>query len=118
MLFKRFELNKLNASTKEKLYQKLLNGILFADTDMMDLSGNNRDDLTDIDVRFCQNDLCLNSYYYNFYRRTNKAVKSERYKTFGQAIKQLKKLSKDMGYKIDQWRICDRIGKHVYTIHF
>lgn len=117
MLVKGFELNKLKAKTKEKLYCKLLQGRLFVEVDMMEYSNYKGNKLTDIDAKFYNNDLCLSSFNYNFYARTPKAVKFERYKTFGCAIKELKELAYSLGYKINQLRIYNLSHIHIYTIN-
>lgn len=117
MFVKGFEFNKLKTETKEKLYRKLLEGKLFIEVDMIGYNYNEGNKLTDVDVKIYNEDLCLSSFYYNFYRRTDRAVKSERYKTFGQAVKALKQLSRSMGYKINQLRIYNLSHTHIYTIN-
>lgn len=117
MFVKNFEFNRLKTEIKEKLYCKLLKGRLFTEVDMIGYDYHEGDKLTGVDVKFYNDDLCLSSFYYNFYRRTDKAVKSERYKTFGQAIKALKLLSRGMGYKINQLKIYNLSYTHIYTIN-
>lgn len=117
MFAKGFELNRLKVNTKEKLYCKLLKGRLFAEVDMIGYGYHKGDKLTDVDVKFYNADLCLSSFWDNFYRRTNKAIKSERYKTFGCAIRELKKLAYSMGFKINQLRFYNLSHKHIYTIN-
>lgn len=89
-LVKTLQLNKLSSDTKEKIYKNLLTGKYRAELSFMNKQGN----VHSIDVDFDNNDLCINSWSLNFYCRTPKAVKGERYKTLGGAIRALKKLSK------------------------
>lgn len=117
MFVKGFEFNRLKTETKEKLYNKLLKGKLIAEVDMIELNHKYEYNLDRVDVVFTNFDLCLSSFYHNFYRRTLKATKSERYKTFGRVIKELKKLAYDMGYEINQLRIYNLSRTHIYTIN-
>lgn len=117
MFVKSFELNKLKSETKEELYCKLLKFKLLVEVDMIGCNLHKGDKLTNVDVLFHNTDLCLSSFWYNFYRRTPKAVKSERYKTFGYAIRELKKVAYDMGYEIKQLRIYNLSRIHIYTIN-
>lgn len=77
-------LKKLSKEVKEKIYQKLLNGTYRAS---MRLDGKYK-----ASIDFENNDLCLNSWQLNFYKRTPKAVKYERYKTLDYAIAEVYKM--------------------------
>lgn len=79
-------LKTLSKDIKEKIYQKLLNGKYEA-TIMLD--GKH-----EAQVKIKNNDLCLSSWNLNFYIRTPKAVKSERYKSLDYAISNLYKMIK------------------------
>ena len=86
---KGFELNKLNSKTKEKLYNKLIskkwNNPYEVEIDLIPIQ-KDIPKLNQIDLEFKDNDLCVSSFYHNFYFRTDKAIRRERYKTFGNAI--------------------------------
>ena len=115
---KEFELNKLESKTKEKLYSKLVsakwNTPYSVEIDLIpiqkDIPRRNQ-----IDLIFKDNDLCVSAFYHNFYFRTDKAIKKERYKTFGNAITALKKLCNKYGYTVNELRIY-KYGEHIYTI--
>lgn len=114
-----FELSKLKSKTKEKLYSKLIlnkwNNPYKVEIDLIPIQ-KDRSKLNQIDLVFKGNDLCVFSIYYNFYSRTNKAVKRERYKTFGNAITALKKLCNKYDYTVNKLRIY-KYNKHIYTIN-
>lgn len=86
MFTKSFNIKRLSKTTKEKLYNKLLNRKLY-----MEITAYERDNIINADVLFWDNDLCVSNFYHNFFFRTEKACKGERYKTFGQAMFNLKK---------------------------
>ena len=115
-MVKNFELNKLSNQNKENLYNKLLNGKLTAQS--VCVYYENRHYLFDVD--FMHNDLCLNSWTYNYYIRTPKAIKSERYNSFNQAINALKKVVNKEGITFNQLFVYkagkDYSMKHLYTI--
>ena len=116
---KEFELNKLKSKTKEKLYSKLVSAKWNIPYKVeIDLIPIQKDipKLNQIDLIFKDNDLCVSSFYYNFYFRTDKAIKKERYKTFGNAIATLKNLCNKYGYTVNQLRIY-KYDKHIYTIN-
>lgn len=83
------KLSKLTPEAKEAIYCRLLKKSDY--TCNMDLFGKDGRKLT-VDVNFFNNDLCVNSFYHNFYFRTEKATKNLRYSTFSAAIRELKKL--------------------------
>lgn len=116
---KEFELNKLKSKTKEKLYSKLLSAKWNIPYKVeIDLIPIQKDipKLNQIGLLFEGNNLCVYSFYYNFYLKTGKAIKRERYKTFGNAISALKKLCDKYGYTVNQLRIYKN-DKHIYTIN-
>lgn len=92
------QLNKINATAKEQIYTKLLNGIYEAEITID--AGRDKPDLYSVDVEFLNNDCCISSWSLNFYVRTNKAVKNERYKTFGNCLTALKKLANKYNIKV------------------
>ena len=92
------QLNKLNAEVKRKIYDMLLNGIYTAQMSI-DI-GIDKPNIYNVDVEFLNNDCCISSWTLNFYTRTNKAVKAERYKTLGYCLKAFKKLAKVKDIKI------------------
>lgn len=92
------QLNKTNADAKEKIYKRLLSGIYTAEI-TIDI-GRDKPNLYNVDVEFLNDDCCISSWTLNFYRRTNKAVKSERYKTLGHCLTAFKKLAKKNNIKI------------------
>lgn len=87
------QLSKLSKQAKEKVYVKLLKG--FYDAQVTIDIGKDKKNLYSIDAEFMNNDCCLSSWTLNFYTRTNKAVKGERYKTLGNCLTALKRLAKD-----------------------
>lgn len=115
-MVKGFELNKLSKQSKEKLYCKLLDNKLKAQTYIYYNDKKYR-----FDIDFANNDLCLNSWTYNYYIRTPKAVKSERYNSFDKAMNALKKVVNKKGitfnqlfiYKENKYHFTD----HIYTIN-
>ena len=105
---KLLDVNKLSHQAKEKIYQKLLSGFYTAQL-TIDV-GKDKKDLYSIDADFMSNDCCLSSWTLNFYTRTNKAVKGERYKTLSHCLTALKKLAKNKHINI----VSDlRIYKHI-----
>jgi hypothetical protein len=90
---KTLQLNKLNAQTKEKIYKRLLSGSYT--TQLTIDVGRDKKDLYNIDAEFMNNDCCLSSWSLNFYTRTKKAVKGERYKTLSKCLTAFKRLAKD-----------------------
>lgn len=92
------QLNKINAIAKEQIYTKLLNGTYEAEVTID--TGRDKPNLYSVDAEFLRNDCCISSWTLNFYVRTNKAVKSERYKTFGNCLTAFKKLAKNNNIKI------------------
>ena len=92
------QLNKINATAKEQIYTKLLNGIYEAEITID--TGGDKPDLYSVDVEFLNNDCCISSWTLNFYVRTSKAVKNERYKTFGNCLTEKKKLANKNNIKI------------------
>lgn len=103
MFTKSFNIKKLSKTTKEKLYNKLLNCKLY-----MKITAYKRDDIINADVLFRHNDLCVSSFYHNFFFRTEKACKKERYKTFGQAMFNLKRILKEHNMYIQNVQIYDK----------
>jgi hypothetical protein len=85
------QLNKINTTAKEQIYTKLLNGIYNAQI-TIDI-GKDKPNLYNVDAEFLSNDCCISSWTLNFYTRTNKAVKNERYKTLGTCLRALKRLA-------------------------
>lgn len=92
------QLNKLNAETREIIYKRLLSEDYISQISI-DI-GVNKPNIYNVDVEFSNNDCCISSWGLNFYIRTNKAVKAERYKTFGHCLKALKELAKTKNIKI------------------
>lgn len=92
------QLNKLNAVAKEKIYKKLLSGIYNAEITID--TGTDKPNLYSVDAEFLNNDCCISSWTVNFYIRTNKAVKCERYKTLGHCLTAFKKLARKNHIKI------------------
>lgn len=92
------QLNKINAVAKEKIYKKLLDGFYTAEITID--TGTNKPNLYSVDVEFLNDDCCISSWSLNFYMRTHKAVKNERYKTFGNCLAAFKKLAKQNNIKI------------------
>ena len=87
---KRLELKRLSNKVKENIYNKLIKGDYKTELTFYNKEGK----ASDIEILFYNNDLCISSWSLNFYQRTSKAVKFERYKTFGQALTQLKRMLK------------------------
>lgn len=90
------QLNKLSKQAKENIYNKLIEGDYTAEIDLI----THQRKYSGCDVLFAkdnhhESDLCVSHFGYNFYFRTNRAVKGYRYKTFGNAISSLKKLIKN-----------------------
>lgn len=117
-LVKTLQLKKLNSNTKECIYKKLLNGDYKAEITVMNKQGK----AISLDIDFMNNDCCIN-WSLNFYCRTNKAVKNERYKTLGQAITALKRLfkSKLTCLPSSNLRIYNNsrlFGTHIFSIEF
>lgn len=106
MFTKSFNIKKLSKITKEKLYNKLLNCKLY-----MRITVYKRDNIINADVLFRHNDLCVLSFYHNFFFRTEKACKKERYKTFGEAIFNLKRILKEYNMYIQNVQIYDKNNK-------
>lgn len=94
---KTLKLNKIKKYAKECIYKKLLDGTYTAKITIYDKQSNR---WYIIDVEFKDNDCCLSSWTLNFYTRTQKAVKHERYKTLGICLSQLKKLSNKLKINI------------------
>ena len=114
-----FKFNKLKSKTKEKLYSKLVSAKWNIPYKVeIDLIPIQKDipKLNQIGLLFEDNNLYIFSLYYNFYLKTDKAIKRERYKTFGNAISALKKLCNKYGYTVNQLRIYKN-NKHIYTIN-
>lgn len=89
------KLNKISMKSKEKMYNNFLNNIDYSfEVSFYDEWNSQRL----IDVKFYKNDLCIESFYHNFYMRTPKAVNFKRYKTFSNAIQALKRLFKQCHY--------------------
>ena len=86
------KLNKLTNTAKEGIYNKLLKGDYVAEVTFCNYAYTKD---IDVDVLFYDNDCCVSSWGLNFYRRTPKAVKRERYNTFGQCITALKGLLRE-----------------------
>lgn len=108
MFTKSFNIKKLSKATKEKLYNKLLNCKLY-----MKIVAYKRDDIINADVLFSRNDLCVSSFYHNFFFRTKKACKGERYKTFGRAMFNLKRILKDYDMYIQNVQVYDQYGNRL-----
>lgn len=71
-----------------------------------------------VDIDFTRNDCCVNSWTYNFYFRTNKAILGERYKTFRHMIKALKSLCKKHNTEINQLRFYKGLyNTHIFTLN-
>lgn len=112
MFTKSFNIKKLKASTKEKLYNKLLNCKLYMKVVLYKV-----DRVINADVLFRQNDLCVSSLYHNFFFRTKKACKKERYKTFAQAMFNLKRMIKEYNMYIQNVQIYNKYDtKKLYVI--
>lgn len=92
------QLNKINADAKEQIYKRLLSGIYTAEI-TIDI-GKDKPNLYSVDAEFLMGDCCISSWTLNFYVRTNKAVKSERYKTLGHCLTAFKKLAQKNHIKI------------------
>jgi hypothetical protein len=89
-------LNELDKQVKENIYNKLIEGDYTAEIDLI----RHQRKYSGCDVIFAgdnhhESDLCVSHFGYNFYFRTNRAVKGDRYKTFGNAISSLKRLIKN-----------------------
>ena len=91
-LVKILQLNKLTKQQKENIYNRLLtDNHWHAEIDIF-LDGAF---YCTPDIEFYNNDLCVSHFGKNFYYRTQKAVKKERYNNLGDAITQLKRLIKN-----------------------
>ncbi len=108
------KLNNINSNAKELIYKNLLNNKYSAQL-TIDIGKQNKSDRYAIDVEFNGNDCCLSSWTLNFYVRTQKAVKQERYKTLGSCLSALKRLAKKHGIEIVSNL---RIYKSVKTLDF
>lgn len=94
-MIKLLKLNKIDKQSKEKIYNKFLNDFRYSfELSFYDAWNSQRS----IDVKFYKNDCEISSFHYNFYMRTQKAVKFESYKTFSDCIRELKKLFKQCTY--------------------
>ncbi len=116
---KTLQLKKLDANAKECIYKKLLKGDYKAEITVLNKQGKP----FSLDIDFMNNDCCINSWSLNFYCRTNKAVKNERYKTLGQAITALKRLFKSnlTCLPCSNLRIYNDsrlFGTHIFSIDF
>lgn len=98
MLVKILNTSKINKQATESIYNKLLTGQYKARLTIY--IGRDKKDTYNIDVDFLGNDCCINSWSLNFYIRTNKAVKNERYKTLGYCLAALKRLANKNNIKI------------------
>lgn len=98
-------LKTLSKEVKEKIYQKLLKGTYEAS---IMLDGKHL-----AQIKFKNNDLCLSSWNLNFYVRTPKAVKSERYKTLDYAVAELYKMIKRETYYIGS-NICIYYNSYLF----
>lgn len=108
------KLNNINSNAKELIYKNLLNNKYSAQL-TIDIGKQNKSDRYIIDAEFNGNDCCLSSWTLNFYVRTQKAVKQERYKTLGSCLSALKRLAKKHGIEIVSNL---RIYKSVKTLDF
>ena len=113
-IIRTLKLNNINNNAKELIYKNLLNNKYSAQL-TIDIGRQNKSDRHVIDVEFNGNDCCLSSWALNFYCRTQKAVKQERYKTFGSCLSALKRLAKNHGINIVSNL---RIYKSVKTLDF
>lgn len=96
------DIKDMKSSTKEKIYKKLLNGFKYK------LITEDKGYVFDI---YCEdNDLKLSSWTSNFWCRTNKAIKRERYKSFDIAMYQLRKLGKKYDVNINSV-VFTKVGK-------
>lgn len=111
---KTLKLNNINNNAKELIYKNLLNNKYSAQI-TIDIGEQNKSDKYVIDAEFNGNDCCLSSWTLNFYVRTQKAVKQERYKTLDACLSALKRLAKKHGIKIASNL---RIYKLVKTLDF
>lgn len=111
---KTLNLNNINSCAKELIYKNLLNNKYSAQV-TIDMGKQNKSDKYVIDAEFNGNDCCLSSWTLNFYVRTQKAVKQERYKTLDSCLIALKKLAKKHDIKIVSNL---RIYKSVKTLDF
>lgn len=111
---KTLKLNNINNNAKELIYKNLLNNKYSAQL-TIDIGKQNKSDKYVIDAEFNGNDCCLSSWTLNFYVRTQKAVKQERYKTLESCLSALKRLAKK--YDIDIVSNL-RIYKSVKTLDF
>lgn len=119
---KTLQLKRLNTNAKECIYKKLLTGNYKAEITVLDKQG----EPFRLDIDFIHNDCCINSWGLkglNFYYRTAKAVKGERYKTLGQAVSALKRLFKSkLSYlPTSNLRIYNKsvlFGTHIFSIEF
>lgn len=117
------KLNKLTSEQKERLYKRLLHSSKWKCE--LDLFANGKKYCTS-DVVFYNNDLSVLDFCYNFYYRTNKAIKHERYKNFSVAITQLKRVIKNQflidakattsNLRIYYANKANSIKKHVFSI--
>lgn len=92
------QLDKTNEDAKEKIYKRLLSGIYTAEI-TIDI-GRDKPNLYSVDAEFLNDDCCISSWTLNFYSRTNKAVKGERYKTLRNCLTAFKKLARKNNIKI------------------
>lgn len=87
------QLNKLDKQVKENIYNKLIEGDYTAEIDLITHQRiYNACDVLFARDKYHESDLCVSHFGYNFYFRTNRAIKGTRYKTFGNAIAALKRL--------------------------
>ncbi len=113
------QLNKLDKQVKESIYNKLIEGDYTAEIDLI----THQRKYSGCDVLFAkdrhhESDLCVSHFGYNFYFRTNRAIKGTRYKTFGRAIAALRKLIRDR-LDIPTWNSSLRIyymGTNIFNI--
>jgi len=109
IVFNAKELNLSDIKNKkglEKLYDNLINFDcdLRCQTTLIDTKHNDRNHTYNVDVEFTRNDCCISSWSYNFYFRTNNAIKAKRYKSFKTMVYNLKRLCKRYDCEIHQLR--------------
>jgi len=95
-MIKVLDMKKLPQEVQEKIYNKLINGDYYAEIDI----NTQHKYMSSVDVliagdRHHDSDCGLSHFGYNFYCRTNKAIKGTRYKKFTGYLAALKRLIKN-----------------------
>lgn len=110
------KLSKLNALQKRRLYDALRTKYSVLQCEIIIRRNGNDEWKSRPDVLFKGNDLCVSNFAHNYYFRTNRAIKHEKYATLGHAIGALKKLIRSHGWVISSNLYVYKNGQHLFSI--